>query len=140
MIILDTNVVSAVMRRNADQTVVAWLDCQPLESFWITTINVFEIRFGLELLPDSRRRRELEAAFSRMLEEDFQHRILSFDQSAAKEAAILAAKRRSAGQPVEFRDTQIAGIAIAREAALATGNTRHFHDLPIKLIDPWAEK
>lgn len=136
MIILDTNVLSAVMRRDADPAVVAWLDRQPSESLWITTITVFEIRFGLELLPDSRKRQALEKAFGQALEEDFQRRILPFDFPAAEEAARLAARRRVAGQSVEFRDTQIAGIVLARKAALATRNVRHFQDLPITLIEP----
>ncbi len=137
MIILDTNVLSAVMRRDADPIIVAWLDRQPSESLWITTITIFEIRFGLELLPDGRRRMELEKAFAQALLEDFQHRILPFDFQAAQEAAILAARRKNAGQTVEFRDTQIAGIALARQAALATRNVRHFQDVPVKVIDPW---
>lgn len=137
MIVLDTNVLSAVMRRKADPAVVAWLDRQPFESLWITTITVFEVRFGLELLPDGRRRKKLETAFARALEEDFQRRILSFDFQAAEEAAKLAARRRSSGQPVGFRDTQIAGIVMARHATLATRNIRHFQDLPVTVIDPW---
>ncbi|MFA6021391.1 MAG: type II toxin-antitoxin system VapC family toxin [Rhodospirillales bacterium] len=138
MIILDTNVLSAVMRRDADPVVVAWLDRQPSESLWITTITVFEIRFGLELLPDSRKRKALEKAFAQALEEDFQRRILPFDFRAAEEAAMLAARRRNAGQTVEFRDTQIAGIALARQATLATRNVRHFQDVPVTIIDPSA--
>ncbi|CAA6605659.1 Ribonuclease VapC [Rhodospirillaceae bacterium LM-1] len=136
MIILDTNVLSAVMRRDADPLVVAWLDRQPSESLWITTITVFEIRFRLELLPDSRKRQALETAFAQALEEDFQRRILPFDFRAAEEAAMLAARRRNAGQTVEFRDTQIAGIALARQAVLATRNVRHFQDVPVTVIDP----
>lgn len=137
MIILDTNVISAVMRRDAEPVVVAWLDHQPPESLWITTITVFEVRFGLELLADGRRRQRLGEAFGRGLEEDFENRILPFDQRAAEEAAVLAARRRSAGQPVEFRDTQVAGIATARRATLATRNTRHYRDLSIAVVDPW---
>lgn len=137
MIVLDTNVLSAAMRRKADPVVVAWLDRQPSESLWITTITVFEVRFGLELLSDGRRRKKLENAFAQALEEDFQRRILSFDFQAAEEAAKLAARRRNAGQPVEFRDTQIAGIVLAYRAALATRNVRHFQDLPVAVIDPW---
>jgi len=137
MIILDTNVLSAVMRRDADLAVVAWLDRQPAESLWVTTITIFEVRFGLELLPDSRRRRELEEAFSQALKEDFQRRILPFDFPAAEEAALLAARRRSAGRAVDFRDTQIAGIAMARQATLATRNIRHFEDLSVAVVDPW---
>ncbi|MDK9722327.1 MAG: type II toxin-antitoxin system VapC family toxin [Rhodospirillales bacterium] len=138
MIILDTNVLSAVMRRDADPAIVSWLDRQSSESLWITTITVFEIRFGLELLPNSHKRQALEKAFAQALEEDFQRRILPFDFRAAEEAAMLAARRRNAGQTVEFRDTQIAGIALARQATLATRNVRHFQDVPVTIIDPSA--
>ena len=85
---------------------------------FVSTITIFEVRFGLELLPDSYRRGELEIAFSRSLEEDFQRRVLPFDLWAAEAAAVLAAHRRQAGRPVEFRDTLIAGIVIARRATL----------------------
>lgn len=139
MIILDTNVISAVMQREPDPDVVAWLDLQPLESLWTTTITVFEVRFGIELLPPGRRRRQLEEAFALSLEEDFEKRILPFDQTAAHEAALLAARRRQVGQPVEFRDTQIAGIATACRAALATRNTRHYEDLSIAVVNPWTD-
>lgn len=138
MILLDTNVLSALMRREADPGVVAWLDAQPPESIWTTAVTVFEIRFGLEILADGRRRKALEEAFARALEEDFDGRVLPFDQMAAEAAAIIAARQREAGRPIEIRDVQIAGITAARKATLATRNTRHFEGTGITLIDPWA--
>ena len=117
---------------------VAWLDRQPAESVWITSITLFEARFGLALLPSGRRRRTLEAAFAQLLKEDLEHRVLDFDAAAATEAASLAAERQKAGRPVDLRDTQIAGIALARRATLATRNLRHFRDLKIPIVDPWA--
>jgi len=140
MIVLDTNVLSALMRREADPAVVAWLDLQPSESIWTTAVTVFEIRFGLELLAPGRRGRQLEHAFSRVLDEDFQGRILPFDHEAAHEAASRAADRRAVGKPVDFRDIEIAGIVAARRATLATRNARHFQDLRIELVDPWARR
>ena len=137
MIVLDTNVVSAVMRRAPDMTVAGWLDRQPTESLWLTVVSVFEIRFGIDLLPASRRRRELVDAFDRALVERFEGRILAFDEPAAAAAAAIAARRRKAGRTVEFRDTQIAGIVAARRAVLATGNVRHFDGLGIEIVDPW---
>ena len=137
VIVLDTNVLSALMRRDADPMAVAWLDDQPPESIWTTAITVFEIRFGLELLADRRWRQRLEGAFAKALEEDFEGRVLSFDPHAAQAAAIVAAEQRQAGRSVEIRDVKIAGIAIARKATLATGNPRHFENLGIALIDPW---
>jgi predicted nucleic acid-binding protein len=92
----------------------------------------------LALLVPSRRRRQLEDAFILALEDDLEGRILSFDESAAQAAGALAAKRRRAGRTVEFRDALIAGIVVARKAALATGNGRHFTGLDLTIIDPWS--
>lgn len=139
MILLDTNVLSALMRSDPDPAVVAWLDSQPAESIWTTSVTVFEVRLGLELLAAGRRRQQLEEAFAKALEEDFENRVVPFDQAAAQAAGRLAAERRRAGRPVEFRDVQIAGIATARKAVLATRNVRHFEDLGLTLVDPWAE-
>jgi predicted nucleic acid-binding protein len=138
MIVLDTNVLSAMMRTPAETAVVAWLDDQPAESVWITSITLFEARLGLALLPKGRRRNALETAFDRLLEEELENRVLDFDRAAATEAAALAASRQKAGRPVDMRDTQIAGIVLARRATLATRNVRHFADLKVPLVDPWA--
>ena len=137
MMILDTNVLSALMRTAPEASVVAWLDRQPAESVWITSITLFEARLGLALLPSGRRRQTLEAAFARLLLEDLENRVLDFDSTAAIEAASLAAERQKNGRPVDMRDTQIAGIALARRATLATQNTRHFADLKIPIVNPW---
>jgi hypothetical protein len=137
VIILDTNVLSALMRTAPDPPVVAWLDQQPAESVWITSITLFEARLGLALLPQGRRRRALEAAFARLLEDDLENRVLDFDTAAATSAASLAAARQRAGWPADMRDTQIAGIALARHATLATRNVRHFADLQVPVVDPW---
>ena len=137
MIILDTNVLSTLMRKLPDAAVVRWLDRQPAESIWITSVTLFEARLGLALLPDGKRRTALASAFARLLEEDLQNRVLDFDTGAAIEAAELAARRQRAGRPFDIRDTQIAGIALARRATLATRNARHFADLKINVIDPW---
>jgi predicted nucleic acid-binding protein len=138
MIILDTNVLSALMRTVPDALVVAWLDRQPAESVWITSITLFEAYLGLALRPSGRRRQTLESAFARLLKEDLENRVLDFDSAAATEAASLAAARQKNGRPVDMRDTQIAGIALARRATLATRNVRHFGDLKISIVDPWA--
>jgi len=137
VIVLDTNVLSALMRQQPEAPVVAWLDRQPAESVWITSITLFEARLGLALLPRGRRRQALETAFTRLLKEDLEDRVLDFDSAAATEAASLAAERQKAGRPIDMRDTQIAGIALARRATLATRNVRHFRDLKVPLVDPW---
>jgi predicted nucleic acid-binding protein len=138
MILLDTNVLSALMRSEPDAAVVEWLDAEPQESIWTTSVTLFEIRTGLELLPSSPRRRDLEAAFERMLNEDLDQRVLSFDTASANAAGVLVARRQRAGKTVEIRDAQIAGIAQARKATVATRNVRHFTDLGVRLVDPWS--
>ena len=137
MIILDTNVLGALMRSVPDAAVAKWLDRQSAESIWITSITLFEARFGLALLPSGRRRQRLESEFDRLLREDLENRVLDFDSAAAAEAASLAAARQKSGRPVDMRDTQIASIALARHATLATRNVRHFADLEISIVDPW---
>ncbi|MDR3658294.1 MAG: type II toxin-antitoxin system VapC family toxin [Mycobacterium sp.] len=139
MILLDTNVLSALMRREPDRTVVAWLDDQPGESIWTTTITILEVRTGIELLEQGRRRRQLEQAFGELLTEDLGGRVQPFDQPAALAAASIAAARQRAGRPVEIRDVQIAGIATARRATLATRNTRHFDAVGVNVVDPWSQ-
>ena len=137
MIILDTNVLSALMREAPELPVVQWLDRQQADSVWITSVTLFEVRLGLALLPKGKRRQALEAAFTQLLLEDLEDRVLAFDSAAATEAVLLAAERQKAGRPVDFRDTQIAGIALSRRATLATRNTRHFQDLRVPVVDPW---
>jgi len=139
VILLDTNVLSALMRREPDRTVVAWLDDQPGESIWTTTITILEVRTGIELLEQGRRRRQLEQAFGELLTEDLGGRLQPFDQPAALAAASIAAARQRAGRPVEIRDVQIAGIATARRATLATRNTRHFDAVGVNVVDPWSQ-
>jgi toxin FitB len=137
MILVDTNVLSAMMRVADEPAVERWFDAQPPESMWTTTITIFEIRFGLALLAPDRRRDRLNDAFDRAITEIFGGRVLPFDRTAAETAAALAARQRQIGRPVEIRDIQIAGIAAARKAILATRNTRHFENLGIALVDPW---
>ncbi|MSO92190.1 MAG: type II toxin-antitoxin system VapC family toxin [Rhodospirillales bacterium] len=138
MIILDTNVLSAVMQTAPDPSVVSWLDRQPWESVWTTAITTMEIRLGIELLGPGKRRAAIEDAFARMVHGDLDGRVLPFDQSAAEAAAHLAAARRRSGRTVDIRDTQIAGIALVRRGTLATRNARHFQDLNVPVVDPWS--
>lgn len=137
MILLDTNVLSALMQRVPDPQVVGWLDSQPAESIWTTSVTVFEIRTGVELLERGRRRKRLEQVFSQLLAEDLDGRVQPFDQAAALAAGSIAAARQIAGRTVEIRDVQIAGIAASRHATLATRNTRHFEETGIHLVNPW---
>jgi toxin FitB len=137
MIILDTNVLSALMQVAPDATVVDWLDLQPAESIWITSITLFEAHLGVALLARGKRQRALATCLDQLLAEDLENRVLDFDAPAALEAAALAATRQRAGHPVDMRDTQIAGIAITRRATLATRNVKHFQGLKVPVVDPW---
>ncbi len=137
MIILDTNVLSALMQQLPDPHVLAWLDQQPAESVWLSSITVFEARYGLALLNDGQRKTLLQQRFQELLQDDLQNRVLQFDTQAATQAAQLAAARKARGKPVDMRDTFIAGIALAQRATLATRNTRHFDDLSVPVVNPW---
>jgi len=125
------------MRDEPETVVVDWLDSQPAESVWTTSITIFEARFGIGLLPRGKRQRALELSFDRLIREDLENRVLDFDSAAAVEASAVAAARQRAGRPVDLRDTQIAGIVLARRASLATRNVRHFRDLKVSIINPW---
>ncbi len=139
MIILDTNVISALMRARPEKAVLRWLDGQPPESIWTTAITLYELRFGIEKLEDGARREALRASLDHLLLQVLDGRYLNFDAAAAEETAVLAVERRRRSRTVDFRDTQIAGIARARKATLATRNRRDFEDAGIKLVNPWTE-
>ena len=138
MIILDTDVLSGLMRPVRDVELGGWINQQPVESIWTTAITFFEIRFGIDLLPQGRRRTLLETSFARCFQEDLQEHIVDFDREAAREAASMSARRQLAGRPVEIRDIEIAGIVAAHHATLATRNVRHFENLGIEVVNPWA--
>jgi hypothetical protein len=137
MIILDTNVLSELMREKPTASVVQWIDRQPQSSIWITSVTLMEVRYGVQSLPAGRRRDRLMRELEAVLKEEIEERCASFDAAAAQEAASLMAVRKRQGRPIEFRDTMIAGIVMSRHAILATRNTTHFSDLGSKVVDPW---
>jgi len=137
MVVLDTNVVSALMHEPAHPIVLEWLDSQLRISIWTTSITLMEARYGIQAMAPGRRRSRLFQALERLVSEKIEHRIAAFDTSAANAAALLMAERKRTGRTGDLRDTMIAGIVIASHATLATHNTRHFADLPIPVVDPW---
>ena len=137
MIVLDTNVLSALMRVEPDRAVVRWLNGLAPESIWTTSITLFELQFGIDVLPDGERKTALQNAFHQAVYVDMQGRILDFDAPAAAAAGTIAARQRALGRPVDMRVAQIAGIIAARRATLATRNVRHFADTGLALVDPW---
>lgn len=128
------------MKRGTDFTVDNWLDRQLAELLWTTSITVFEIRFGIDLLTSGRQKQRLEIAFASCLEDDLKGRVLDLDRDSAREAGTMAAHRQLAGRPLDFRDIAIAAIVASRRATLATRNARHFENLGIDLINPWTNR
>jgi predicted nucleic acid-binding protein len=139
MIVLDTNVLSALMRQVPDRAVVDWLDKQPRTSIWTSSITVLEIGYGLRILAAGRRRSTLMAAFAKLVGEEIDGRIAPFDAPAAERAGDLMAMRHKKGTPGDLRDTMITGIVLARRATLATRNISHFEDLDVRVVNPWED-
>lgn len=137
MIILDTNVLSALMRDPPEQVVVAWLDRQPRLSIWTTSITILEIHFGIAIMSSGKRRTLLSEAFAKTINEKLERRVAAFDTDAAREAAALMSMRQQKSRAGDLRDALIAGVALAHHATLATRNIRHFDDLPVPVVNPW---
>ena len=140
MIVLDTTVLSEMMRPEPAHVVEAWLARQPAASLYTTVIAQAEILYALARLSFGRRRTALEREFRDMLEEDFAGRVLAFDGAAAESYAVFMAERRRAGRPAGYQDAQIAAIARSRGAALATRNVSDFDGDGLDLINPWAAR
>lgn len=138
MIIVDTNVVSGIMADQRDARLDEWLDQVDPRELWLSAIVVFEIKGGIDEIASGRRKQGLLTAFDRLLNVAFRGRVVPFDTDAAIAAAAIGADRKARGRPSGMADTQIAGTAASRGAAIATRNIRHFSDLPVELIDPWA--
>jgi len=136
MIFLDTNVISALMRPDVEPVIVRWFDTQPHSDLWITSITVFEVLIGLEILPVGKKRAEYQNAFEQVLQM-FENRVADLDQAAAREAVRAAGVRRRTGLGVDERDMMIAGIALAHRGAVATRNQKDFSSISgLKVIDP----
>ena len=139
MIILDTNVLSELMRKAPDETVIRWMDAQSGASLFTTTITQAEILYGVSILPDGRRKQGLIGAVDEMFDSDFRGRVLPFDGTAAVQYAAICTDRVRLGRPISQFDAQIAAIVRSRGSALATRNKPDFDDCGIKVIDPWQE-
>lgn len=139
MIVLDTNIISELMRREPDAAVVAWMGEQPIAGVFTTTLTQAEIFYGLALLPEGRRRDALMAAAQPMFDVDLAGRVLPFDTDAANAYPDIAVGRRKGGQPISQIDAQIAAIVRSRGARLATRNVADFADCGIPVVNPWGE-
>ncbi len=136
-VLLDTNIVSEIIKPTSEPRVARWLMGQPAGDIFLCAVTEAELRYGLALMPTGRRRDVLAADVQRMLSAVFAGRIWPFDSDAAAEYAVIAASRRSAGRPIAIPDAQIAAIAKSRGAALATRNLRDFEACGVEIINPW---
>ena len=137
MFVLDTNVVSELMRPAPDPVIESWVAERATSSLFLTAVTEAELRFGLAVMPPGKRRNGLAVGLDRMLETGFSNRILPFDSGAARAYAGIAAARRRLGRPIAQSDCQIAAIALARGMAVATRNIRDFDDMGLEIFDPW---
>jgi predicted nucleic acid-binding protein len=137
MLVLDTNVVSDLMRPVPSAPVLAWLDAQLADDLWLTSVTVAELLFGIERLPSGARRRALAKAAAQTVQEDFAGRLLVFSQEAASHFAVIAAQRERAGHALSMADGYIAAICLAHQATLVTRNVRDFARLGLTVLNPW---
>jgi toxin FitB len=133
VIVVYTNVLSAVMQQQPERAVVEWLDQQPRNSVWTTTVTILE---SVSACKYSRPASVGHSSWTVVLGK-LEQRVAGFDRAAAEQAASIMADRRVAGRPGDLRDTMIAGIVLSRRATLATRNVEHFSDLPMKIVNPW---
>lgn len=137
MVVLDTNVLSELMRPAPDPVIASWVAERATSSMHLTAVSEAELRFGLAIMPPGRRRDGLAKGLERMLQTGFANRVLPFDGAAASAYAEIAATRRAMGRPMQVADCQIAAIARSQGMAVATRNVRDFADTGIDVIDPW---
>jgi hypothetical protein len=137
MIILDTNVLSAFMQEQADPLVRDWLDGLGRREAWTTAITVYEMRYGVAVLPAGRRQKLLFKRLEDVIAVSLRNQVLPFDLEAAHVAAAIGARRKQAGRPVGTADIQIGAIAVVHKAPVATRNAKHFSDLGVPVINPW---
>ena len=138
MILLDTNVLSELMRAKPAPQVLEWVDAQPAGDLVITSITVAEVLYGIARMPDGKRKQGLLGVASVMFDEDFAGNILPFDADAAVHYAEIAAETEAKGRIVDMADAQIAAIGRLHDAVIATRNIRHFQTLGVALVDPWS--
>ena len=136
-VLLDTNVVSELLRPSPNPAVESWVADRPAVELHFSAIGEAELLYGVAILPAGRRREALALAIETILREDFNERILPFDSAAAREYAEIASARRATGRTVAPTDCQIAAIARSRGMAVATRNVRDFEDVEIEVLDPW---
>lgn len=140
MILLDTNVISELMRAEPAHAVLDWFGQHDAAELFISAVTEAELRAGVAYLPAGQRRDRLQLAVDAMIDQDFQGRILPFDTTSARPYAEIAAQRRAAGRPIAEADCQIAAIARAKDAPIATRNVKDFDGCGVRVINPWNDQ
>ena len=140
MILLDTNVISELVRAEPARAVLHWFGRHDAADLFISAITEAELRMGVAILPEGRRRAQLQAAIDAMIDQDFQGRVLPFDSTAAKAYAEVGAQRRAIGRPIAEADCQIAAIAHVADAPVVTRNGKDFIGCGVRLINPWDDQ
>ena len=140
MILLDTNVVSELMRPIPHPAVAAYFRAQNLDELFLSAVCEGEIRYGIARLPTGRRRDDLAAAFRAFLDQGFRARVIAYDSACAAGYAAMRVARETVGRPVKIPDLQIAGTALAYRAAVATRNVADFEDCGIVVVNPWEQE
>jgi predicted nucleic acid-binding protein len=136
-VLLDTNVLSELLRARPDATVLAWVASQPANGLFVSAVTQAEMMLGARLLPAGKRRQRLEKALEAMFLEDFTGRVLPFDSGSAADYAVVVATRRGAGASISQFDGQIAAIALSHRLGLATRNVSDFEGCGLALTNPW---
>ncbi len=139
MIVLDTNVVSELMRLKPATAVLDWVDRQPAAEMYLTAITVAELLYGVGRLPDGKRKTGFAERIEALLSEDFEHRICPFDETAAAHYADIVVHRERIGRPISTADAQIAATCRSHGAVLATRNVNDFTDAAVEIVNPWVE-
>ena len=137
MIVLDTNVVSELMRKDAAAEVVAWVDRHPGDQVFITAVTAAALLYGVARLPDGRRKQALAAKVRDLIDEDFEDQVLPFSSDSAHHYAEIVASRERLGKPINMADAQIAAICRQYDLGLGTRNTKDFADTGIRVVNPW---
>ena len=139
MILIDTNIISEIMKPVPDPIVMEWIDQQEIVQLFVSAITIAEISYGINALPKGRRPRDLENAFNKAIQEGFIGRILPFDESAAHLYGIIMSTKKKLGTPLGVPDGQIAAIARVHSASVATRNVRDFASCGLTLINPFVK-
>jgi len=137
MILVDTNVISEPLRSKPNDTVVQWIDAQPVETLYLTAITVAELRYGIAVMADGKRRTRLSDGLEKKVLPLFSNRVLSFSVHTSKYYAELMASAKSAGLAVGSSDGMIAAIALEHKMSIATRDTTPFEAAGVTVINPW---